>query len=278
MDFRAAPSSRPDAAGLTPLGRRHHYRHQIQSLAYVNLDQANGGIIRNLGDAGIAIQAVAPLYKNQQILLRFDLANPRVRLEATGRVAWADPIGQAGVEFLLLSPRSRRLLKEWLFVQLMASAERSSGECALSYGQSGQQSGQEADQLLFSTGARPAIRLEPAATATPPARELDQQTPVKLPWLPFAISAPALSWTVDGLVLLASVLLFAVICMVMVGVIPAWPVALVVGIGVAAIFALLYRFLFLFWIGGTPGDWLAGITRRAFTGNEIRAEDRPRFR
>jgi len=59
MDLRVAPSSR-EAVSLTPLGRRGHYRHQIQSLAYVNLDQANGGVIRNLGDTGLAIQAVAP--------------------------------------------------------------------------------------------------------------------------------------------------------------------------------------------------------------------------
>ena len=50
------------------------------------------------------------------------------------------------------------------------------------------------------------------------------------------------------------------------------------GLGVAAVFAVLYRFLFLFWMGGTPGDWLAGLTGDAFDGNEIPAEERPRFR
>src|ERR1700687_2846733 len=115
MDFRAAPS--PITVGLSPLGRRRHYRHQIQTLAYVNLDQGNGGIIRNLGDSGIAIQAVAPLLVHQQVFLRFELANPRVRVEATGRVAWVDPVGQAGVGFLTLSPRSGRMLKGWVFVR-----------------------------------------------------------------------------------------------------------------------------------------------------------------
>ena len=66
--------------------------------------------------------------------------------------------------------------------------------------------------------------------------------------------------------------------MAMVGVVPAWPLALVIGLGVAAVFAVLYRFLFLFWMGGTPGDWLAGLTGDAFDGNEIPAEERPRFR
>jgi Tfp pilus assembly protein PilZ len=271
MDFRVAPS--PNAVGLSPLGRRRHYRHQIQSLAYVNLDQGNGGIIRNLGDSGIAIQAVAPLLVHQQVFLRFELTNPRVRVEATGRVAWVDPVGQAGVEFLTLSQRSARLLKEWIFVQLMASAQHSAGDSTLLY----DKSGREAAELLFSSGARPAIRLEPKAPAVR-LNEIDiEHRAVHLPWLPFAISAPALSLLVDGLILLSAVLLFALICMAMVGVVPAWPLALVMGIGVAAVFAVLYRFLFLFWMGGTPGNWLAGLTG-AFDENEIPADDRPRFR
>ena len=271
MDFRVATS--PNAGGLSPLGRRRHYRHQVQSLAYVNLDQGNGGIIRNLGDSGLAIQAVAPLLVNQHVSLRFELANPRVRVEATGRVAWVDPMGQAGMEFLTLSQRSGRLLKEWIFVQLMASAQHSAGDSALLYGKSGQ----EAAELLFSSGARPAIRLEPGAAAARLSEADKQQRAVHLPWFPFAISAPALSLLVDGLILLSAVLLFALICMGMVGVVPAWPQALVMGIGVAVVFAVLYRFLFLFWMGGTPGNWLAGLTE-ACDRHEVPADDRPRFR
>jgi Tfp pilus assembly protein PilZ len=272
MDFRPAPW--PNPAGLSPLGRRRHYRHQVQSLAYVNLDQSNGGIIRNLGDSGIAIQAVAALHVNQQVFLRFELANPRVRVEATGRVAWIDPIGQAGVEFLTLSQRSGRWLKEWIFTQLMASAQNYTGDSTPLYGRSDE----EAAELLFSAEARPAIRLEAKAAAAR-LNGTDQQPPVMhLPWFPFAISALALSRLVDGLILLSAVLLFALICMAMVGVVPAWPVALVMGLGVAAVFAVLYRFLFLFWMGGTPGDWLAGLTGETFDGKEAPADDRPRFR
>jgi Tfp pilus assembly protein PilZ len=273
MDFRVATSQRADPTGLTPVGRRGHYRHQIQSLAYVNLDQSNGGVLRNLGDSGIAIQAVAPLQVNQQVFLRFDLTNPRVRVEATGRVAWADPVGQAGVEFLTLSQRSARLLKEWIFVQLLGSAQHSAGDSTL-YGENGQ----EAAELLFSSGARPAIRLQPKAAAGRLSETDKQPRVLHLPWFPFAISATALSRLVDGLILLSAVLLFALICMAMVGVVPAWPLALVMGLGVAAVFTVLYRFLFLFWTGGTPGDWLAGLTGDAFDGTEISADDRPRFR
>ena len=71
-----APSRKADTATLTPLGRRGHYRHQVQSLAYVNLDQSNGGIIRNLGDSGLAIQAVAPLASQPACFPSFRAGQP----------------------------------------------------------------------------------------------------------------------------------------------------------------------------------------------------------
>lgn len=263
------------AAGLTPLGRRRHYRHQVQSLAYVNLDKTNGGVIRNLGDTGLALQAVAPVGLNQQVYLRFDLPNPRVRVEATGRVAWIDPVGQAGIEFVLLSPRSRRLLKEWILIQLLDSAQNSAGDATFFH----DHSSQGATDLLFSSAAQPAIRLEPETAGLRRSNgSHGQPRTLHLPWLPIALSAPALSRLIDGLVVLSAVLLFALICIAMVGVFPAWPVALVIGLGVAGVFAVLYRFLFLFWMGGTPGDWVAGISDNASQGNEMPADDRPRFR
>ena len=102
--------------------QRRHYRHKIRTLAYVNVDSANGGILRDLSEFGIAMQATAPLLRGEQVQLRFALANPHVRIEATGQVAWTDPLGQAGIEFLDLPARSRRLLKEWLFTQILAEA------------------------------------------------------------------------------------------------------------------------------------------------------------
>ena len=179
-------------------------------------------------------------------------------------------MGQAGVELVLLSPRSRRLLKEWILIQLLTAAQNSAGDAAFFHNHSGQ----PATELLFSSAARPAIRLEPEAAGV---RRCSQPGTLH-PWFPFAIPARALSRLVDGLVLLSAVLLFALICIAMAGVVPAWPVALVMGLGVAVVFAALYRFLFLFWIGSTPGDWLAGINGEAFERNEIPADDRPRFR
>src|SRR6266436_1684191 len=180
------PASRAAAMGPAPRRRRRHYRHQIRCLAYLNLDQSNGGIIRNLGEAGITVQAVAPLSADQQVFLRFDLANPRVRVEGTGRVAWTDPVGQAGIEFLSLSQRCRRGLREWMFTQLLATAQQAAVDSAWVGGTNG-----EAAELLFSSTSRPAIRLPETTPAWLAGEEKSDRTsrPMHLPWLPFSISA-----------------------------------------------------------------------------------------
>lgn len=267
------PPARASATGSAARGQRRHYRHQIQTLAYLNLDQSNGGIIRDLGDSGVAVQAVARLSVDQHVFLRFDLANPRVRVEGKGRVAWADPVGQAGIEFLALSQRSRRGLKEWILIQLLASAQTFADSTFAYNGDS--------SELLFSSIARPAIRLETGTRAVSVGAEAEkgQEAPsLRLPWFPVAISSRILAPLVDGLILLSALLLFAVICMAMIGGVPAWPLALFLGVGVSGVLFILYRFLFLFWIGGTPGTYVAGLTSEALNGVKPESEERSRFR
>ncbi|MGH9538090.1 MAG: PilZ domain-containing protein [Terriglobales bacterium] len=286
MDFRRQmPSPEAPSPATVPGRRRHHYRHQIHSLAYLNLDQSNGGILRNLGETGVAVQAVAPLRPGQQVFLRFDLASPRVRIEGQGRVAWADLAGQAGIEFLTLSQRCRRGLREWIFVQLLVMAQQGTHELTFQDLTFNHTKSAEAAELLFSSTSRPAIRL-PQTTVAPArdrggeihAESIRRSRAMHLPWIPFSVSAPALSRLVDGLILLSAVLLFAVIGMAMIGAVPAWPIALALGLGVSGVFTLVYRFLFLFWFGGTPGNYVAELTDEALNGKYPEAEEQPRFR
>src|SRR5215467_5140140 len=102
--------------------RRQVPRITLRSLAYVKLDHANGGIIRDLTGTGIAIQAVGPLAPGQEVVLRFDLLAPRVRIETHGRVAWADPGGQGGIEFSGLPERMRQALRDWILTQMLSAA------------------------------------------------------------------------------------------------------------------------------------------------------------
>jgi hypothetical protein len=256
---------------------RRPYRQKIRTLSQVTLDAANGAILRDLNEFGIALQTVTPLVPNQQVHLRFELPASRTRVEAAGRIAWTDSWGQAGVQFLNLPQRSERLLKEWIFTQILSSAYLFSPcESATVEGNHSE----SASELLFSAAPRAAIQLEP-----PPARPTavpDQKARprnMRLRWCPIPISLSALSRLVDGLVLLCAVLLFAVMSLAITNTLPPYPVALALAIAVTASFIALYWFLFVFWFRRTPGEHLA---RMACTesGNRkhSREEDQTRFR
>jgi len=258
---------RLEAAPRKPRG----YRHGIHRLAYVNLDHANGGIIRNLSETGISLQTVAPLQANQQIRVRFELMSPRVRVEAVGRVGWADDFGQAGVQFLNLPHRTRRLLKEWIFSQLLAGISRASEDSIFIQPES-------EIELLFSPAPRPTICLDGAQSDLQGLESTDDAM-VRFFWSPIAISAGSLSWLIDSLILLSAVLLFLMLSLAMTRSLPAWTIVSALALGVACLFTTLYWFLFTIWMGTTPGTYLV---QRACVNSEggINQDeaDRPRFR
>jgi PilZ domain-containing protein len=232
--------------------RRCHHRQKLRTLAYVKLDSANGGILLDISEAGMSTRVVAPLDADQPVHLRVDLADPRLHFEAEGRVAWIDSTGLAGIELLDLAPRSGRMLKEWLFTQLLADTHRLQGDAST--------------ELLFSDTSRPAIRLEH--------QPVPQKT-LRLLWLP--VSAPGFARLVDGLALLCAVLLFSVLSLTLTDVLPAWPIAAALLFGVSGIFALLYGCLFSFWFRTTPGRRLAELAGRGAT-RRMSKEGRTRFR
>jgi len=234
--------------------RRRHHRQKLRNLAYVKVDSTNGGILLDLGESGMATRVLAPLSLDQPVQLRVDLAEPRLHLETDGRVAWINSTGLAGIEFLDPSPRSERLLKEWLFTQLLADAHRLRGDTA--------------DELKFSTTQRPAIRLNPQSTTA--------QKPLRLLWLP--VSAPGFARLVDGLALLCAVLLFSVLSLTLIDILPSWPIAAALLFGVSGIFALLYGFLFSLWFKTTPGRRLAEMAGRSVASRISAKEDQARFR
>ncbi len=234
--------------------RRRHHRQKLRNLAYVKVDSTNGGILLDIGESGMATRVLAPLNLDQPVHLRVDLADPRVHLEADGRVAWINSTGLAGIEFLDPSPRSARLLREWLFTQLLADAHRLGGNAA--------------GELQFSTTSRPAIRLDPQPA--PPPR------PLRLLWLP--VSAHGFARLVDGLALLCAVLLFSVLSLSLIDILPSWPIAAALLFGVSGIFALLYGFLFSLWFRTTPGKRLAELAGRGSARRMPKKEDQTRFR
>jgi PilZ domain/RDD family len=241
------PGQTPPAGAVAPVpDRRAHYRYPIHSLVYVNLDQGNGGIIRNLSEDGVAIQAVAAVQANQPLRLRFDLLSPRTRIEVQGDVSWATASGQAGVRFADMSPPRRRQLNDWVLTNLLRRIEQA---CPAIMGPV------EGRDLILSPSARPPIRL-PNMTASAAAQESGVRA---LAWWPRPISARTLARITDGLVIFSAVLIFLFIFLAMSQTLPAWPVTLGLAIGVFGVFAALYRCLFAVLGRGTAGVRLARI-------------------
>jgi hypothetical protein len=246
---------------------RLHYRHPIQSLVYVTLDEGNGGIIRNLSQDGAAIQAVGALCPGLQLRMRFELLNPKTRVDVRAHVNWANPAGQAGLRFVDLSSQSSRQLNDWIFLNLLRGLERASPVLS---------GPGEEDDLILSASARPAIRLPRVA-----ANRVVVDSPrdaVSLAWWPRPMSSRGLARFMDALVLLSAVLMFFCIFLGVAHTLPAWPVALAVTAGVSAFFAALYWYLSSWIRCGTAGVQLVRIAMRDTEARKMRREEEARFR
>lgn len=220
--------------------RRRQPRFPLHSLAYVRLENNNGGIIRDLSESGIALQAVSPLKPGDEVGLHYDLFSPRVRVESRARVAWADESGQAGVSFTDLSPRVRRALRDWMLIQMFTAAAVSGRDSIFAPLDS---------QFVLSPAARPAIALPQ------PAPRLGE-----IQWGMFDISTRTFSILVDTVVLICAILLFSISAIAVMGSLPPLPIAATLLMASAAIFVAVYHLIFSeFLCGPTPGKRLAEV-------------------
>jgi PilZ domain len=255
---------------------RSHYRHELRTLTYVTLDEANGGIIRNLNHEGVAVQAVGALRVQQRIRLRFELRFPRLRVEAYGEVSWASPTGQCGIRFVDLPPRISHQINNWMFSNLLDAIARETTHPGSIFEapvipivRHGHPS-EESDGLTLSPTPRPAIRLEPDFNRRDEARVLLLQgkkvsaqayeAQAQLSWLSQPISARTLAWLVDSLVVIAALLLFAVIFLSIAHELPEWPLTLGAALAAAAFVAAAYWTLFEVFGGPSLGVRLAQAT------------------
>jgi hypothetical protein len=255
---------------------RAHHRHDLRALTYVVLDDANGGIVRNVNHQGAAVQAVAALRPQQIVRLRFELRHPRLRVEARAQVVWSSPAGQCGVRFLDLPPQTVRQMNEWIFANLLDSIPRHSargksmfGEPMLaSVAQIAERTSEritEDDGLIVSPTPRKVIELQPPslqsdALSARAAAELYPETSMELDWLSQPLSGRSLAWTVDSLIVIAAVLVFALVFLSIAHELPRWPLSVEIAIAGAIVVALFYWGFFRFFAGSSMGSRLARLS------------------
>src|SRR5579872_3555053 len=95
--------------------RRAHRRQTVRSLAYVELDQDNGGIILDACEGGLAVQAAMSLMDQPVLKVRLQAPQSKSWIEAGARIVWVgDKRKRAGLQFTELSDDARNQIRQWL--------------------------------------------------------------------------------------------------------------------------------------------------------------------
>jgi hypothetical protein len=274
-------------AGLTPARQaRAQHRHELRTLTYVTLDQANGGIVRNLTNNGIGVQLVAAVRPKQQLRVRFELRYPRLRVETHAEVVWATFSGQCGIRFLDAPPALQRQINQWIFGNLLEGislhTEHPESIFAPNNGHA-----VKTEEIAAGTGSKPSEpeeddglivsetpvkvielpkQLEPPATVvTENIGAVPELPSTELAWLTRPLSGRALAWTVDVLVVIASLLLFTLVFLSITREAPPWPLVSV--LGAALIMAGMYWVFSRVFAGGSLGAKLARMAEAEAEGD-----------
>jgi hypothetical protein len=94
--------------------RRKKLRNRPRSLVYVELESANGGMMRDLSEEGFALRAMMPLRAGGKTQFAFSL-DEGTRISGEGRIVWIKEEGRvAGVEFCGISHSAREQIRGWL--------------------------------------------------------------------------------------------------------------------------------------------------------------------
>src|SRR3984957_9553536 len=95
--------------------RRSQPRRRVLSLEYLDLGDSNGGIILNISEGGMYIQAVASLSADELSDLSFRIPGSGYPIETSGKIVWVgESRKDAGIQFVNLPEEARLKLREWV--------------------------------------------------------------------------------------------------------------------------------------------------------------------
>jgi hypothetical protein len=262
---------------------RAQHRHELRTLTYAFVEEANGGIVRDITHQGIGLQVVAAVQPQQQVRVRFELCQPRLRVETRGEVLWATRSGQCGIRFVELSPKIARRIDEWIFGNLLEEAHLHSERAGFLFARpqfagspssaSDTDAADEDNGLIISAAPLNVIQLpmrDPLETAHAhgAAAEITPQLLSGFDWLSQPLSGRSLVWTINTLVVVAAMLLFAVVFLSITGEPPPWPLASAAA--TAILVAALYWGFFRVFGGASPGSRLARMAGWEVVDDEVK--------
>jgi hypothetical protein len=119
-------SKLPDPIAQSAHGeRRRSVRQKPHTPVYASFNGPQAGVVVDLSELldlhedGFAIQTGERLEANRAVTLCLDMPETKSYVHGTGQVIWSDDSGRGGVRFSALSNSSRKILKEWLFANLL---------------------------------------------------------------------------------------------------------------------------------------------------------------
>ncbi len=266
---------------------RTQHRHELRTLTYLTMDEANGGVVRNLSRQGMGAQVVSAVHPRQQLRIRFELRYPKLRVETKGEVVWATFSGQCGIRFIDLPPEIGLRINEWIFgdllerVSLHADPAESIFAAKQPLTEDSVAKAEQDDGLMVSAAPLKVIPIVDRKSATtddsPFLRAIASKRAFAVhdresEWLSQPLSRQGLAWAIHTLVVLAGILLFVLVFLAITREAPEWPLAMAT-VAVVVVAGMYWSFFQIFG-GSTLGARLARMA-------EVEGEDEeksPRFR
>ncbi len=100
--------------------KRRSFRCPVQIPVYVSIGSQPEFMATsiNISEVGIALTGSTGLQVGDRVALRLTLPHTQAAAKITAEVCWRDPAGQAGMEFVQISPVVKEQLVSWLAARL----------------------------------------------------------------------------------------------------------------------------------------------------------------
>lgn len=105
--------------------RRRSVRHKLHMPVYASFNGPKTGMVLDLSElldlheGGFSVQTSECLEKHRPVTLCLDLPETKSYIHGSGQVVWSDDAGRAGIRFSSLPDSYGKILREWLFANLL---------------------------------------------------------------------------------------------------------------------------------------------------------------
>jgi CheY-like chemotaxis protein len=126
VSYERALSTLRAAQGVLHRDKRRKARATVHTHAvidYAGVEQARATLV-NLAEGGMAVNFGKKLPPTCKVYFQFQLPGQTANVRLSGQVVWQDWNGRAGIEFVDVPQSSRRVLQEWLKINLAEAPKR----------------------------------------------------------------------------------------------------------------------------------------------------------